>query len=111
VGVSLLGAYKKLVTNRPVYQFIQTDPVSERMKALTLKISLRDGNELISNEETVTFDSTSASLDERRKLVRLSLKTGAYDNKKEYFLVLRNMDETEYERMPVNIDIAFANDF
>lgn len=111
VGVSLLSTYKKLVTNRPVYKFIQTDPVSDRMKALTLKISLRDGNDLISNEETVTFDSASASLDERRKSVKLSLKTGTYDNKKEYFLVLRNMDETEYERMPVNIDIAFANDF
>ena len=111
VGVSLLGTYKKLVTNRPVYKFIQTDPVSDRMKALTLKISLRDGNDLISNEETVTFDSASASLDERQKSVKLSLKTGTYDNKKEYFLVLRNMDETEYERMPVNIDIAFANDF
>jgi uncharacterized protein (TIGR02687 family) len=111
VGVSLLGAYKKLVTNRPVYKFIQTDQVSDRMKALTLKISLRDGNDLISNEETVTFDSASASLDERRKSVKLSLRTGTYDNKKEYFLVLRNMDETEYERMPINIDIAFANDF
>jgi uncharacterized protein (TIGR02687 family) len=111
VGVSLLGTYKKLVTNRPVYKFIQTDPVSDRMKALTLKISLRDGNDLISNEETVTFDSASASLDERRKSVKLSLKTGTYDHKKEYFLVLRNMDETEYERMSVNIDIAFANDF
>ena len=111
VGVSLLGAYKKLVTNRPVYQFIQTDPVSDRMKALTLKISLRDGNDLISNEETVTFDSRSASLDERRKSVKLVLKTGHYDNKKEYFLVLRNTDDTEYERMPITIDIAFANDF
>jgi uncharacterized protein (TIGR02687 family) len=111
VGVSHLGAYKKLVTNRPVYKFIQTDPVSDRMKALTLKISLRDGNDLISNEETVTFDSASASLDERQKSVKLSLRSGTYDNKKEYFLVLRNMDETEYERMPLNIDIAFTNDF
>jgi hypothetical protein len=81
------------------------------MKALTLKISLRDGNDLISNEETVTFDSASASLDERQKSVKLSLKSGTYHNKKEYFLVLRNMDETECERMPVNIGIAFANDF
>jgi uncharacterized protein (TIGR02687 family) len=111
VGVSLLGTYKKLVTNRPVYKFIQTDPVSDRMKALTLKISLRDGNELVSNEETVTFDSGSASLDERQKSVKLNLKAGSYDNKKEYFLVLRNVDETEYERIPIYIDIAFANDF
>ncbi len=111
VGVSLLGSYKKLVTNRPIYKFIQTDAVSDRMKPITLKVSLRDGNELISNEETVTFDSRSSSMDERQKSVKLALKTGSYDNKKEYYLVLRNIDDTEYDRIPTIIDIAFANDF
>jgi uncharacterized protein (TIGR02687 family) len=111
VGVSLLGSYKKLVTNRPVYRFIQTDPVSDRIKPITLKVSLRDKNELISSEETVTFDSSSSSMDERQKTVKLTLKTGSYDNKKTYFLVLRNIDDTEYDRIPIIIDIAFANDF
>ncbi|MBW2369448.1 MAG: BREX-1 system phosphatase PglZ type A [Deltaproteobacteria bacterium] len=111
VGVSLLGSYKKLVTNRPVYKLIQTDPVSERMKPITLKVSLRDKNDLISNEETVTFDSSSSSMDERRKSVKLTLMAGSYDNKKEYYLVLRNIDDTEYDRIPIIIDIAFANDF
>ncbi len=111
VGVSLLGSYKKLVTNRPVYKFIQTDPVSSRMKPITLKVSLRDQNELISSEETVTFDSSSSSMDERQKSVKLVLKTGTYDNKKEYYLVVRNLDDTEYDRIPTIIDIAFANDF
>jgi len=111
VGVSLLGSYKKLVTNRPIYKLIQTDPVSERMKPITLKVSLRDGNNLISNEETVSFDSRSSSMDERQKFVKLTLKAGSYDNKKEYYLVIRNMDDTEYDRIPIIIDIAFANDF
>lgn len=111
VGVSLLGTNKKLVTNRSIFKFIQTDQVSDRMKPLTLKISLRDGNDLISNEETITFDSTSPSLDDRRKTVRLTLKNDEYDNKKEYHMILRHLDDTEYDRMPVIIDIAFANDF
>ncbi|MCP4689438.1 MAG: BREX-1 system phosphatase PglZ type A, partial [Desulfobacterales bacterium] len=111
VGVSLLGPSKKIVTNRPVFRLIQTDPTSDRMKPITLKASLRDENELISNEETITFDSASSSMDERQKSVRLSLKAGAYDNRKEYSLVLRNRDDTEYERVPIYIDIAFANDF
>lgn len=111
VGVSLLGSYKKLVTNRPIYKFIQTDAVSDRMKPIMLKVSLRDGNKLISNEETVTFASTSSSMYERQKSVKLALKTGSYDNKKEYYLVLRNIDDTEYDRIPTIIDIAFANDF
>ncbi len=111
VGVSLLGSYKKLVTNRPIYKLIQTDPVSERMKPITLKVSLRDKNDLISDEETVTFDSRSSSMEERQKSVKLTLMAGSYDNKKEYSLVLRNIDETEYGRTPIIIDIAFANDF
>ena len=112
VGVSLLGSVKKIVTNIPRFEFIQTDAVSQRMKSRTLKISLRDGNEIISSEETITFDSSSSSMDERKKVVRLPLKSGKFDNKKEYSLVLRNAeDETEYERLPIMIDIAFANDF
>ena len=111
VGVSLLGSYKKLVTNRPVYKLIQTDPVSERMKPITLKVSIRDKSDLISNEETVTFDSSSSSMEERQKSVKLTLMAGSYDNKKEYYLVLRNIDDTEYDRIPLIIDIAFANDF
>jgi len=112
VGVSLLGFSKKIVTNIPRFEFIQTDAVSQRMKPRTLKVSLRDGNDIISSEETITFDSSSSSMDERKKTVKLSLKSGPFDNKKEYALVLRNAeDETEYDRLPLMIDIAFANDF
>jgi len=112
VGVSLLGSVKKIVTNIPRFEFIQTDAVSQRMKSRTLKISLRDGNEIISSEETITFDSSSSSMDERKKVAKLPLKSGKFDNKTEYSLVLRNAeDETEYERLPIMIDIAFANDF
>ena len=94
-----------------IYKLIQTDPVSERMKPITLKVSLRDKNDLISNEETVTFDSSSSSMEERQKSAKLTLMAGSYDNKKEYYLVLRNIDDTEYDRIPIIIDIAFANDF
>jgi hypothetical protein len=81
------------------------------MKPITLRISIRDGNDIISNEETITFDSTSASLDDRQKTVRLTLKNDSYNNKNEYHLVLRDVDDTEFDRIPVIIDIAFANDF
>lgn len=112
VGVSLLGSSKKIVTNMPRFEFIQTDKVSQRMKPRTLKVSLRDGNDIISKEETITFDSGSSSMDERKKSVMLPLKSGPFDNKKTYALVLRNGDDdTEYDRVPIMIDIAFANDF
>lgn len=113
VGVSLIGTHKKIVTNIPRFEFIQTDAVSERYKARTLKISIRDGNELISDEKMLTFDSASSSIDDRKKSVSLALKTGQkFDKKKEYNLVLRNAaDDTEYDRLALMIDIAFASDF
>ena len=112
VGISLIGSHRKVVTNLHRFEFIQTDAVSDRMKPLVLAISLRDGNELISNEEVVTFDSSSASMDERKKAVKLILKGMPFDRKKEYYLVLRDQeDDTEYERIPTQIDLAFVRDF
>jgi len=113
VGVSLIGTRKKIVTNITRFEFIQTDAVSERYKPRTLKVSIRDVNDLISDEKLLTFDSGSSSIDERKKFVSLTLKTGQqFDNKKEYFLILRDADdETEYERHSLLIDIAFASDF
>ncbi len=113
VGVSIIGTSKKIVTNVSRFEFIQTDIVSERYKSRTLKISIRDGNELVSDEKMLTFDSSSSSIDERKKSVTLMVKTGhIFDNKKEYHLVLRNADDdTEYDRISLMIDIAFASDF
>ncbi len=113
VGVAMVGTYKKVVTNIPRFEFIQTDAVSDRLKPRSLKISIRDGNELISDEKLLTFDSESQSLDDRKKDVRLTLKSGqTIDNNREYYLVLRNADDdTEYDRISLVIDITFANDF
>lgn len=112
VGVALLGTPKKIVSNIPRFKFIQTAPVSERVHPRILKISLRDGNELISNEETVTFDSRTAVVEERTRTVKLNLKSGPFDRHRQYDLVLRHADDdTEYERLPLVIDLAFARDF
>ncbi len=103
---------RRVVNNLHRFEFIQTEAVSDRMQPLIATASLRDGNELISNEEVVTFDSASASMDERKKSVKLILKNMQFDKKKEYYLVLRDQqDDTEYERIPIHIDLAFARDF
>ena len=112
VDISLLGSSRKVVTNMQRFDFIQTDAVSERVQARTLFISLRDGDELISDEVTLTFDSQSSSMDERKKTAKLILKAGRYDKKKEYHLVLRDAEtKIEYDRIPVTIDLAFMNEF
>jgi len=112
VNVSVLGSVKKIVNNMQRFEFIQTEAVSEKVKPVTLTISLRDVEQLISNEVTLTFDSTSDQMNDRKKSVNLIVKSGNYDKKKEYYLVLRDAaDKTEVERIPLMIDLAFGNEF
>lgn len=114
VGVTLLGNLTRIVNNVQRFEFIQTEAVAERSLPRNLQISLRDEQgSTISNEQTVTFDSASNSMDERRKNVQLTLRAGSYDRTKDYYLVLIDNDSVvkEYLRLRVTIDIAFSSDF
>jgi hypothetical protein len=114
VGVALLGNLTRIVNNVQRFEFIQTEAVSERTLPRTLKISLRDDKgEIISNEVTVTFDSSSNSMDDRRKSVQLTLRAGNYDRTKNYSLAAIDNEQVvkDYINYPVTIDIAFSSDF
>lgn len=114
VGVTLLGNLTRIVNNVQQLRFIQTDAVSERNIPRTLQIGVKDDQgALISNAVTVTFDSTSDSMDDRVKVVQLILKPGAYDRAKQYFIVLEDLDSIikQYRKLPIIIDIAFSSDF
>lgn len=112
VSISLLGSTNKVVTNTQRFEFIQTDAVSERVLARTVVVSLRDGEKLISDEQTLTFDSESQLLDERKRSVFLTVLSGNYDSYKRYDLVMRDaITKVEVLRQQVQIDLAFGNDF
>jgi len=112
VDISLLGASNKVVTNTQRFEFIQTEAVAERVLPRTVLISLRDGEAFVSNEQTVTFDSASASMNDRVKSVFLTVRSGNYDRQRDYFLIARDaQSKVEVLRMPVRIDLAFSNDF
>jgi uncharacterized protein (TIGR02687 family) len=112
VSISLLGSTNKVVTNTQRFEFIQTDAVSERVLARTVVVSLRDGETLISDQQTLTFDSTSQLLDERKRSVFLTILSGNYESHKRYDLVMRDAaTKVEVLRQPVQIDLAFGNDF
>ena len=115
VNATLLGNLTRIVNNVQRFEFIQTEAVSERNLPRTLQISLRDDSgSVISNEETVTFDSRSDSMDDRRRTVTLTLRAGInYHRAKLYYLVLNDNQDVvkEYQRIPVTIDIAFTSDF
>ena len=112
VSVSLLGTANKVVTNTQRFEFIQTDAVSERVLARTVMVSLRDGDTLISDEQSVTFDSNSQLLDERKRSVLLTVQAGTHDPHKRYDLVMRDaITKVEVLRHPIKVDLAFGNDF
>ena len=62
--------------------------------------------------ESITFDSTSDSIEERKKSLRLELRTGTYDKTTPYRLVLRDIEsDAEVQSVPVVIDRSFDDDF
>ncbi len=80
--------------------------------AVTLKVAVYEGNEPVTNMETVTFDSVSEKMDERKKWVSLVLKEWQYNKKTPYRLVLRDAETgIEQQSVEVIIDRAFTDDF
>lgn len=79
---------------------------------VTLSIAIYEGDVKISIEEILTFDSSSDSIVERVKQVRLSLSGTNFERKKDYFLILKDKDlNMEMERYKVTIDLVFTDDF
>jgi len=112
VSVSVLGSNHKITTHTHRFKLIQMEPVSDRSKALTVKIAIYDGDEPVSTIETVTFASTSTNLDDRQQSVMLTLQDQTFDKNKRYRLALKDADtEFELQSHDVTIDRAIADDF
>ena len=112
VGVIVAGQNHKITTSLYRFQFIQTEVVSDRIKAVTLKIAVYDGEEPVTGVAKETFKSTSDSMTERTRYVPLTLQAKTFDSNKIYHLRLLD-DETgiEKSRYSVTIDKAFHDDF
>jgi uncharacterized protein (TIGR02687 family) len=112
VGVIVAGQNHKITTSLYRFQLIQTEAVSDRVKAMTLKIAVYDGDEPVTGVTKETFKSTSNSMAERTRYVPLTLQAKTFDRSKIYYLRLID-DETgiEKSRYSVTIDKAFHDDF
>ncbi|MCC6543785.1 MAG: BREX-1 system phosphatase PglZ type A [Nitrospirae bacterium] len=112
VGLQVLGQDHRITTGRHRFEIIQTDAVSERIRAVTYKIGIYAGNEPVSDIQTLKFDSVSQEMVDRKKEVVLTLKNMAFPVGKQYRLIFRNA-ATDIEDMsiPVRIDRAFTSDF
>ena len=112
VPVQVLGTNHKITTPTYRFELIQTEAVSERRTAITLRAAVYDGSQAVTSVDTVVFDSTSDSIDDRKRTIRLELATGEYDKSKAYMLVLRDAEtDVEVQSIPVVIDRSFDDDF
>ena len=112
VAVQVLGTTHKITTPKHRFNVLQMEPVSERVKAVTLKVAVYADDEPVTTIESVTFDSMSSNLDERQKSVVLTLRDRPYDKRTPYRLVLRDADTgIEQVSLDVIIDRAIIDDF
>ena len=112
VSVQVLGTNHRITTPKYRFEIIQTEVVGDRRKPITLRAAVYEGAHAVTSVETVTFDSSSDSLEERKKSIRFELRTGTYDKTTPYRLVLRDAEsDAEVQSVPVVIDRSFDDDF
>lgn len=112
VDIALLGTVTKIVNNVQRFELIQTEAVSDYVLPRTVRVSVLDGQNAISDESLITLDKSGKLLDDRKLTVMLTLKSGNYDRFKEYYFSIKDIDSgVEVLRQPIKIDLAFSNDF
>ena len=112
VAVQVLGNKHKITAAKHRFNLLQMEPVSERNKAITLKLAVYDGDEPVTSIETVTFDSATPNLDDRQQSIILTLRDHPYDKHTPYRLLLRDAETgIEQDSVKVVIDRAISDDF
>ncbi len=82
------------------------------MKPITLKVAVYEGDEPVTNIETVTFDSTSDEHGRAEEVGDPDPAGSPVRQKQPYRLVLRDADTgIEQQSVDVTIDRAFTDDF
>jgi hypothetical protein len=110
VSVQVLGAKHRITAHSHRFKLVQMEQVSERVKAITLKVAVYEGDEPVTNIETLCFDSTTDNMDDRQKEVMLTLQDRPYNKNTTYRLLLR-ADTGEQEGVDVTIDRMITDDF
>ena len=112
VTVQVLGVNHRITSAFCRFQLIQMEPVGERVKPVTLRVAVYEGDEPVTDTQAVKFESGSGNLDERKKWVSLVLKDRQYSKKTAYRLVMRDAETgVEQQGVEVIIDRAFTDDF
>lgn len=108
--VSLVNKITNLSTN---LDFLQSEPVSDTVKAATYRLYFTDQNgNKISNEHIYQADKKEQEAAKRVFRLKFTFKNQTYDKTKKYYLIAVD-DKTGMEsfRREVIMDLAFAGDF
>ena len=111
--IALVSMVQKITNKITILEFIQSEPVSDTVKATTYKMFfVSEDNERISNEVSLFADSRDPDALKRMFRMKFQFKDKRYDRDKQYFLVVYD-DNTGLEvfRHPMLMDLAFADDF
>lgn len=112
VKIALVSMVQKITNLIVTMDFIQSEPVSDSVKATTYKLYfMSEDNEKISNEAMYVADSRDGDAQKRIFRERFTFKNKKYDKTKQYFLIAEDTTGYELFRHPVLMDIAFADDF
>lgn len=111
--IGIVSMIQKITNKTVILEFIQSEPVSDTVKATTYKMYfVSEDNERISNENCYIADSREEEALKRVFKLKFRFKDKRYDRDKKYFLVGYD-DNTGLEvfRYRVMMDLAFSDDF
>jgi uncharacterized protein (TIGR02687 family) len=113
VQISLVSMVQKITNLITTLDFIQTEPVSDVVKATSYRVYfISEDNEKISNENIYVADKRET--DPQKRIFRLgfNFKNKQYNKSKHYYLVAYDENNNiEILRHAVIMDLAFADDF
>lgn len=108
--LKLLSESRKISNLLFNLEFYQKQPVGDKICPCTYTLYMADENgNVISDKQMVIADKSSENASERVFRVRFNLKSGIYDKKTIYYLVIA--DDKSTKEIEFHIDIAFADDF
>jgi len=106
---------RNISTNIVNLTLYQKDPVSEKIKPITLRIYFKLDDEILSDIAQVVFDKTNEYEENREEKITLTFKNEIKNyNNKEINLVIEKVKDGVsfvYKEIKVKVNIAFFNEF
>lgn len=113
VQIMLVSLIQKITNLITTLDFIQSEPVSDVVKATTFRLYfVSEDGEKISNENIYVADNRDPASQNRIFRMRFTFKNKKYDKDKHYYLVAYDdSNDLEVFRHAIVMDLAFADDF